>query len=249
MLACSVVSNSLQPHGLQPTGLLCPWNSRGKNTGGGCHFLLQGIFLTQGLNPHLLSLLHRQVGSLPLAPPGKPWLFFQREPRKLILAVDCLSPGHSEGFRASGRQPQPLPPATTGPGSAQLSDVCSTRRVCSAELLAASGGPGPHQGEVLECSIRGKEVPCCLPGPLCSDCLFSWRSRISVWKTLMGTDCWELDASSSSPSSLTFSRSFSPPLPPFPTNVNILINMVPLQGLHAVTAICRGSAGEFSFPF
>ena len=114
MLACSVVSNSLQPHGLQPTGLLCPWNSRGKNTGGGCHFLLQGIFLTQGLNPHLLSLLHRQVGSLPLAPPGKPWLFFQREPRKLILAVDCLSPGHSEGFRASGRQPQPLPQLPQG---------------------------------------------------------------------------------------------------------------------------------------
>ena len=34
--------------------LLCPWDSPGKNTGVGCHFLLQGIFLTQGLNPHLL---------------------------------------------------------------------------------------------------------------------------------------------------------------------------------------------------
>ena len=33
--------------------LLCPWDSPGKNTGGGCHFLLQGIFLTQGSNPHL----------------------------------------------------------------------------------------------------------------------------------------------------------------------------------------------------
>ena len=31
-----------------------------------------GIFLTQGLNPHLLCLLHWQAGSLPLAPPGKP---------------------------------------------------------------------------------------------------------------------------------------------------------------------------------
>ena len=30
----------------------------GKNTGVGCHFLLQGIFKTQGLNPHLLCLLH-----------------------------------------------------------------------------------------------------------------------------------------------------------------------------------------------
>ena len=36
-------------------GLLCPWNPPGKNTGVGCYFLLQGIFLTQGLN---LGLLH-----------------------------------------------------------------------------------------------------------------------------------------------------------------------------------------------
>ena len=38
----------------------------GKNAGVGCHFLLQGIFPTQGLNPHLLRLLHWQVGSLAL---------------------------------------------------------------------------------------------------------------------------------------------------------------------------------------
>ena len=38
---------------------LCPWDSPGKNTGVGCHALLQGIFLTQGLN---LGLLHcRQI--------------------------------------------------------------------------------------------------------------------------------------------------------------------------------------------
>ena len=44
----------------------------GKNTGVGCHVLLQGIFLTQGSNLHLLDLRHWQVDSLPLAPPGKP---------------------------------------------------------------------------------------------------------------------------------------------------------------------------------
>ena len=44
----------LQPHGLWPARLLCPWDSPGKNTGMGCHFLLQGIFLTQELNPGLL---------------------------------------------------------------------------------------------------------------------------------------------------------------------------------------------------
>ena len=45
---CVVMSDSLQPR------LLCPWDSPGKNTGVG-HFLLQGIFLTQGSN---LGLLH-----------------------------------------------------------------------------------------------------------------------------------------------------------------------------------------------
>ena len=52
--------------------LLCSWNFPGKNTGVGCHFLLQGIFPTQGLNRRLLHLLHWLVDSLPLAPPGKP---------------------------------------------------------------------------------------------------------------------------------------------------------------------------------
>ena len=51
--SCSVVSNSLQPHGLQPTRLLCPWDFPGKNTGLGCHFLLQKIFPVLGLNPCL----------------------------------------------------------------------------------------------------------------------------------------------------------------------------------------------------
>ena len=55
---CCLVAKScptlLQLHGLQFTRLLCPWGFPGKNTGMGCHFLLQGIFLTQGWNLHLL---------------------------------------------------------------------------------------------------------------------------------------------------------------------------------------------------
>ena len=35
------------------TKLLCPWDFQGKSTGVGCHFLLQGIFPTQGSNPGL----------------------------------------------------------------------------------------------------------------------------------------------------------------------------------------------------
>ena len=38
----------------------------------GFHALLQGIFPTQGLNLHLLRLLHWQAGSSPLLPLGKP---------------------------------------------------------------------------------------------------------------------------------------------------------------------------------
>ena len=48
------MSDSLQPHGLQSTWFLCPWNSPGKKTGLGSHSLLQGIFTIQGLNPGLL---------------------------------------------------------------------------------------------------------------------------------------------------------------------------------------------------
>ena len=44
------MSNCLQPHGLEPARLVCTWDFSGKNTGVGCHFLLQGIFQTQGLN-------------------------------------------------------------------------------------------------------------------------------------------------------------------------------------------------------
>ena len=68
----SVVSDSLQPDVLQPTRFLCPWDASGKNTGVGCHFLLQGIFPTQGSNPGLLHLLHWQADSLPLRHLGTP---------------------------------------------------------------------------------------------------------------------------------------------------------------------------------
>ena len=51
--------DSLRPHGLQPTRVLCLWDFPGKDTRVGCHFLLQGIFPTQGSNPGLLH--YRQI--------------------------------------------------------------------------------------------------------------------------------------------------------------------------------------------
>ena len=47
------MSSSSRTHGPSPARLFCPQDFLGKNTGVGCHFLLQGIFPTQGLNPHL----------------------------------------------------------------------------------------------------------------------------------------------------------------------------------------------------
>ena len=53
--SCSVVSDSFQPRGLQPSRLLCPWDFPGKNAGVGCHALLQPLFAAQALSPYLLS--------------------------------------------------------------------------------------------------------------------------------------------------------------------------------------------------
>ena len=68
----SFMSDSLQLHRLQPARLLCPQNFPSKNTGVGCHFLLQGIFPTQGSNHHLLHLLHCMWIFLPLCHLGSP---------------------------------------------------------------------------------------------------------------------------------------------------------------------------------
>ena len=67
VLTCSVVSDSLRLHGQKSDRLLCPWDSPGKSAAAGCHALLQGIFQTQGSNPHLQQLLHWQAGSLSLS--------------------------------------------------------------------------------------------------------------------------------------------------------------------------------------
>ena len=64
MLSQSVMSNSCDPMDCSLPGSSVHGDSPLKNTGVCCHALLQGIFPTQGLNPHLLHLLHWQAGSL-----------------------------------------------------------------------------------------------------------------------------------------------------------------------------------------
>ena len=77
--------DSLGTDGLQPTRLLCPWDSLGKNTGVGCHALLQGIFPIQRSNLHLLYLLHWQEDSLQPVPSGNSPLIIKEMQMKTTM--------------------------------------------------------------------------------------------------------------------------------------------------------------------
>ena len=93
-------------HELQPTRLLCPWNFSGKNTGVGCHFLFQWIFLAQGSYLCLRSLfvsrascIGRQIYTTPL---GKTSCAYVRVHAKSLQSyqtpcnpMDYSSPGSS----------------------------------------------------------------------------------------------------------------------------------------------------------
>ena len=73
-VSCSVVPDSLRPHGLQSTRLLCPWDFPGKDTGVGCHGLLPGG--EPSLN---LGLLIWDADSLNILHLPGPFLEGQRE--------------------------------------------------------------------------------------------------------------------------------------------------------------------------
>ena len=118
----SVVFDSVRPHGRQPTRLPHPWNSPGKNTGAGCHFLLQCMKVKSEIaqlcptlsdpmlewiamsssressqlrdQTNLSYLLHWQAGSLSLASPGKPIYLSKWHPTPVLL------PGKSHGQRS-----------------------------------------------------------------------------------------------------------------------------------------------------
>ena len=111
----------MRPLGPYPARLLCPWNSPGKNTGEGCHALLQGIFLTQGSNLCLLCLLHWQVSSLPLAPPEKPILCFSVQFSSVHSVVSDFLRSHEPQH---ARPPCPSPTAGVYPNPCPLSRWC-----------------------------------------------------------------------------------------------------------------------------
>ena len=99
------------------TRLLCPWDPSGKNTEVGCHFLLQGIFLSQGSNT---CLLHQQVDSLPLSHQGSPnpfvksYIIFKdiystfRQKRKKKKKLQILQGGSPAAWHTQVQRKLPL---------------------------------------------------------------------------------------------------------------------------------------------
>ena len=75
----------LQPQGLQPTRLLCPWDFPGENTRMGFHFLFQEIIPTQGLSPYLLCLLHCRWILYSLSHWGSP-VGFRAHPKSRMIS-------------------------------------------------------------------------------------------------------------------------------------------------------------------
>ena len=81
------MSNSLWPHGLKPSRLLSPWGFPGKNTGVGWHFILQGIFPTQGSNS---GLLHCRQTLYRLSHQGRAMFFHNYLEKKKIKTSSSL---------------------------------------------------------------------------------------------------------------------------------------------------------------
>ena len=91
VLSLFSVSDSVRPHGLQPTRLLCPWGFSKQEYWSGLPCSPSANLPDPEIKPHLLHLLHWQVGSLPLAPSGKPFMDQSQVNQALICMQGCLS--------------------------------------------------------------------------------------------------------------------------------------------------------------
>ena len=109
----SVMSNSLQPHRLWPTRLFCAWDSPGKNTAMGCHFLLQRIFPTQGSNP---SLPHCRQTLYRLSHQGSPDYMVSFQFSRSVVS-NSLPPHESQHARPSCPSPTPRVHSNSCPSS------------------------------------------------------------------------------------------------------------------------------------
>ena len=129
--SCPTLCNPMNCSGL--ARLLCPWDSPGKNTGVGCHALLQQMFPIQGLNPGLLNC--RQIPYC-LSHQGSPGVQFSSVAQScpiLCNPMDCSTPGFCS------RLPCPSPTPRVYSHSCPLSQWCHlTISTCYPLLLPPS---------------------------------------------------------------------------------------------------------------
>ena len=78
------MSDSLRPYGLQPARFLCPWDFLGKNTGMGCHALVQQIFSNPGIGAVFPASPASAGEFFTTGPPGKPF-----QAHSMILNLGC----------------------------------------------------------------------------------------------------------------------------------------------------------------
>ena len=125
----------MRPHRRQPTRLLCPWDSPGKNTGVGCRALLQGTFPSQGwsLSPAL------QVDSLRFEPQGKPHLTHAAAAAKSLQSCPTLC-DPIDGSPPGSPIPGILQARTLEWVAISFSNACKwkvkVKSLCRARLLA-----------------------------------------------------------------------------------------------------------------
>ena len=141
MLDVQPLSNSLQPYG-QAVRLLCPWNSPGKNTGMGCHSLLQEISLIQGLN----RLLHCRRILYHLSHQGSPNNGRALCAKSLLLCLTLCEPmNHSQAGHSCFQKEKKK--KTWGPGYCLRAAHCSHCSLFSFKLGWASVGTTIPQRE------------------------------------------------------------------------------------------------------
>ena len=146
VLSQPVVSDSLRPHGLYPTMLLCPWNPcPGKNAGVGSHSLRQGIFPTQGLNPGPATL---QADSPKAAPTLLHGTGSARSASRGRSVGRCLLPGCPRGVAHGAARVSNGPEGSrTGPEGSRTGPEGSrtgSEGSRTGPNRGAAPKPGPH---------------------------------------------------------------------------------------------------------
>ena len=156
------MSNSLQPHELQPARLLRPWDSPGKNTGVGCRVLLQGIFLTQ-IHISCISCIGRQV------------LYHQRHLGNSILCIAAAAAA-AKSLHSCPTLCDPIdssPPGSPVPGILQAKNT----RVGCHFLLQCMKVKSESEG-AQSCSTLRDPMDCSLPG---SSIHGIFQARVLEW--------------------------------------------------------------------